>query len=188
VGKTEDIKILFFDIENSPNLAGKVCYTRVSMPITYKCEVCGVSKTVPPSTYKRGGKFCSRQCNGKNLENKYGGKKKCTKCKVLKNRDDKNFYKNRTKSDGLTTECQECCKRVTILKVEARQNFVIKNGCKCNKCGLGNKDPSFFDVDHIKSVSSMGIKRGDLDFKDNNLQILCPNCHRIKTIHERSKN
>lgn len=49
-------------------------------------------------------------------------------------------------------------------------------GWDCSKCGLHSPDFRFFDVDHITPRSKHGHGRRD------NLQILCPNCHRSKTI------
>lgn len=43
-------------------------------------------------------------------------------------------------------------------------------------CGEKSEDPSFFDIDHIHPRHRGG--RG----KRDNLQILCPNCHRRKTL------
>lgn len=61
----------------------------------------------------------------------------------------------------------------------------LRRNC-CEHCGIKNDNPSFFDIDHIKP-----IKRTQNNLPHNNyyketeklnLQVLCPNCHRIKTI------
>ena len=44
----------------------------------------------------------------------------------------------------------------------------------CELCGIENKDYRFFDVDHKDSNHKNN--------NDENLQILCPNCHIIKTL------
>lgn len=58
---------------------------------------------------------------------------------------------------------------------EMRRHKKIKESyLKCRECGVEHEDYRFFDVDHINS-----------DHKNNNkenLQVLCPNCHRIKTL------
>ena len=56
-----------------------------------------------------------------------------------------------------------------------RQNFIGKIK-KCFKCEIQNDDLKFFDVNHID---------GDHDNNDiENLELLCPNCHRIETIKQ----
>lgn len=49
-------------------------------------------------------------------------------------------------------------------------------GWSCSHCGTQSDDFRFFDVDHITPRSKKGHGRRA------NLQILCPNCHRRKTI------
>lgn len=60
----------------------------------------------------------------------------------------------------------------------------------CESCGIKNQNPSFFDVDHIKPIlrrtnglrdSARFVKKSCVE----NLQVLCPNCHRLKTIHNK---
>jgi 5-methylcytosine-specific restriction endonuclease McrA len=48
----------------------------------------------------------------------------------------------------------------------------------CNHCGRESDDPSFFDVDHVLAKS----KKGTDDY--SNLEVLCPNCHREKSLRE----
>jgi len=50
------------------------------------------------------------------------------------------------------------------------------SGWSCSKCGEASHDPRFFDLDHIQPRHKSGNGRRQ------NLQILCPNCHRRKTI------
>jgi hypothetical protein len=47
-------------------------------------------------------------------------------------------------------------------------------GWFCVKCGMSYSDFRFFDVDHILATQAGG---GD---NAENLQVLCPNCHRLK--------
>ncbi len=44
----------------------------------------------------------------------------------------------------------------------------------CNECNLKSSDFRFFDVHHVNGVH--------MDNRKENLQLLCPNCHRNKTI------
>jgi len=50
----------------------------------------------------------------------------------------------------------------------------------CVSCGVKNEDKRFFDVNHID---------GDSDNNGlENLQVLCPNCHRLETIYQWNNN
>ncbi len=49
-------------------------------------------------------------------------------------------------------------------------------GWTCQKCHCYSADPRFFDIDHIIPRSKKGHG------KRSNLQVICPNCHRRKTI------
>jgi len=156
------------------------------MSIKYNCEVCGKEKIVPPSTYKRGHRFCSRICMGLKMR-KYGdGNKKCSKCKKIMPLE--SFYKNRSNRDKHSTECIDCCCQKSRLKRKTRNEFIIKNGLKCSKCGLKYSDADFFEIDHIIPVSVSKTKRKVICSEDiSNIQILCPNCHKIKTLEERRR-
>ncbi len=48
----------------------------------------------------------------------------------------------------------------------------------CNHCDRESDNPSFFDVDHVLAMS----KNGSSDI--SNLEILCPSCHREKSLRE----
>ncbi len=51
---------------------------------------------------------------------------------------------------------------------------------QCEKCGILNKDKRFFDVNHID---------GDHDNNNiENLELLCPNCHRIESLYQWKNN
>jgi len=60
-----------------------------------------------------------------------------------------------------------------------RKHF-IKFLKTCNKCEMINNDFRFFDVNHID---------GDHDNNDReNLELLCPNCHRIESLRQWKNN
>lgn len=46
----------------------------------------------------------------------------------------------------------------------------------CSRCGVTRKNPSFFDIDH-----KVALSKGGPDTPENK-EILCPNCHREKTL------
>lgn len=68
-------------------------------------------------------------------------------------------------------------KRLVFLNQLVGQEALAK-GWNCTHCKMRNDDPTFFDVDHI-------LRRADGGSNDpTNLQVLCPNCHRIKSLQE----
>ncbi len=68
-----------------------------------------------------------------------------------------------------------------INRLMGQNELVI--GWVCASCRLGDDDPSFFDIDHVTPVHRIG-KRTNAD--RSNLQLLCPNCHRRKTMSQRT--
>ena len=64
-----------------------------------------------------------------------------------------------------------------------RKQVLIRDDFTCKHCGL--RDIEIMDVDHIKpKLDSSQWFRWETP-EINNLQTLCPNCHKRKTIHER---
>lgn len=66
-------------------------------------------------------------------------------------------------------------------------------GWLCAVCHVRSDEASFFDIDHIIARSELRKQFGNArarkyrasvfaEEKDNNLQILCPNCHKCKTL------
>jgi Zn finger protein HypA/HybF involved in hydrogenase expression len=55
-----------------------------------------------------------------------------------------------------------------------RNRFRNKESFKCSWCQITHEDFRFFDVDHIDSNHKNN--------EEGNLQLLCPNCHREKTL------
>jgi 5-methylcytosine-specific restriction endonuclease McrA len=74
-----------------------------------------------------------------------------------------NYLGKRTYSKYCST-----CKRGKIQK-----NNLLKIDKSCQKCGFKPEHPSQMDIDHID-----GNHRNN---SDDNLQVLCANCHRLKT-------
>ena len=61
----------------------------------------------------------------------------------------------------------------------SRSSILKRDNSTCQKCGMLHSKGWFFDIDH---------KDGDWrNHKADNLWLLCPNCHRIKT-HENHEN
>lgn len=106
------------------------------------------------------------------------GLRKCGTCKEIQ--PTTNFH-NCKKAKYI---CKKCANRVSR-SAELKTLF----GLKCAKCGLTDENPRFFDLDHIKPLLRMtnGLttaSRKGLKYREN-LQVLCPNCHRRKNMEER---
>ena len=61
-----------------------------------------------------------------------------------------------------------------------REEVLNRDGLVCAKCGITHSNRGFFDVDHIVPRSVRHDGRNKLD----NGMVLCPNCHRTKTLSE----
>lgn len=124
---------------------------------------------------------------------KYKGLIKCTVCKKMLEASLENFYLNISKNNGFSTECKKCKKlyqkgRNDFLKSK-RVEFIKEHNNKCFVCKIYNDNPSFFDIDHITPVRVTKVSRALPTYYSNLIyQVLCPNCHRLKTIKENNEN
>lgn len=118
------------------------------------------------------------------------GKRRCYKCDTIFPLDSKHFRPSRHGARGFVYVCRPCG---TLESREAvrRPRMVLfeKHNRRCAHCGLQNESPSFFDVDHIKPTKDRKGARRFASHKPrmremSNLQLLCPNCHRIKTMKD----
>lgn len=136
--------------------------------------------------------------------------KKCSKCKEEKSLSE--FGKNKRKSDGLQTYCKTCKKEVdkkyyaknsetqkSQIK-KARRNRKYETTLKvieyfkenpCAHCGEDN--PIVLEFDHLAdkehNVSNMindGLSWDKVKLEIDKCQVLCANCHRIKTAKDRN--
>lgn len=122
------------------------------------------------------------------------GLRKCYVCKQIYPLDFENFhrrikpYKGNILNKGFTSECKKClCKR----KNGDKRKIKILSGLRCNKCGIEHENHKFFDVDHViplrrrtNKISEHRAKPRLKDYESGLLQVLCPNCHRLKTLSE----
>lgn len=80
-------------------------------------------------------------------------------------------------------------RRMVELSIAAKQPL-DSVAWRCNACGLGGDDPSFFDFDHViprrrlKADGRRSPRQSHLFHGNGNLQVLCPNCHRRKSLSE----
>lgn len=109
--------------------------------------------------------------------------RKCWICKQVYPLTEEYFYKNKSKPDGWGTECRTCHKIMTRLRENTRRaKFIDSLGNACANCGFVHEDHRFFDLDHIVPLKDHSAPRTLRDYDKDKLQVLCPNCHRIKTI------
>lgn len=108
------------------------------------------------------------------------GQRKCYVCKEIKTLD--NFYKRKNLKGAHSWKyaCIGCNKHTN--KGRFRSKFVKEKGNKCEKCFIYNENDTFFDVDHIDSSIKISKNRSAKASERNNLQVLCPNCHRLKSL------
>lgn len=138
--------------------------------------------------------------------------KKCGKCKVEK--PVSAFTSNKSRKDGLNSTCSDCHKQYTqkhyaknkaayLLKAQNR-NKVVQAGLKafiddakshpCADCG--NRYPPYvMDFDHVRGKKLMAVSRlrvvsgtlGKLQAEIAKCEVVCSNCHRIRTHQRRTK-
>lgn len=155
-----------------------------SVPVV--CQFCGDQfKTYQCYINDGRGKYCSSKCGYASTRKYPDGYKRCSRCKQILGKT--NFGINNHHHDGLSTECRPCAKQINIkMTIGKKQAFISSRGNLCAKCGVYNPDHRFFDIDHIIPVFVSGKKRVQYNYSNpDELQILCPNCHRLKTIVDR---
>lgn len=116
------------------------------------------------------------------------GLRQCYVCKEIKPLNSENFHRAANKPGGYNYECRSCCNRPNAREKnwprDIRRTIIAALGHKCAKCGLENDHDSFFDLDHIVAIrQGRGHRRYKLEEIDQYM-LLCPNCHRLKTISE----
>lgn len=113
------------------------------------------------------------------------------------------FGKNKSKKDGLQSQCKKCCKdrsatwykdnkevqleRNRIFKRKLRlevSNYLLQHPCPC-----GESRPECLDFDHVDPATKLDnvanlISQGKSTKVWEEIakcQVLCANCHRVKT-------
>lgn len=159
-------------------------------PLNAECVVCSKPFRRTASQVAKGVKrHCSMKCRDSGARYK-AGVEKCYVCKKTFPLTDQYFYRNTGKPSGFSTECKPCKRQYQLARnrdlLERRRAFVVSVGSKCSSCGVFNEDTSFFDIDHIVPVVLTKVARSlPSQYNPAELQVLCPNCHRLKTIGER---
>lgn len=114
--------------------------------------------------------------------------KYCPKCK--QNRSLADFTRCKGRADGLASWCKFCHRKQTRGTArEARKNFILELGGKCEKCGFD--DLRALQIDHINGdgysdpYREMSTSAKFYQFVRENrdrFQLLCANCNTIKRI------
>lgn len=113
-------------------------------------------------------------------------KRTCRKCGIsFQPNGIRHFYCGNAKSKtGCSWKREQEISRKWNINNNFRYQFILAKGKKCEKCGIENENLSFFDVDHITPLKRKSLYPSvRYQEKDkHNFQVLCPNCHRLKTI------
>jgi len=149
------------------------------MSKTKKCELCNKEFSYYPY---REPKYCSPKCY---LEKRWGSKK----CKYCGKNSKYRFCSDRCRQDFWNKNGYRIYnKRERFL--ERKSQLIQRLGNKCIKCGIS--DVRVLDIHHKDKNKKMRFKQGYYNwlnrFKDwkknfKYLELLCANCHRIKTWH-----
>lgn len=113
--------------------------------------------------------------------------KKCGRCNVIFPSDC--FYKNKGRSDGLTSYCKSCHTDSCTQRVkEIRLAAITKLGSHCAHCGY-DKDVRALQIDHVNGGGRKEIRaianseryyKKVLSDTTGSYQVLCANCNQIK--------
>lgn len=127
--------------------------------------------------------------------------KLCTGCAIEKPLDD--YYADRRATDGMGSRCRRCHNSGTRKWAQANQErvrtydqrarlrlrlaAVAALGGFCTACGIS--DPRVLEIDHIngggsqefRTIGSPGVQRKLAAGDTAGYQLLCANCHNIKT-------
>ena len=132
--------------------------------------------------------------------------KKCTRCLVAKEITE--FHCNKVKRDGLSPHCKDCQKKYlkdhynknkSYYKAKARKRAKIcKNTLRelksspCTDCGQ-SYPPYVMDFDHVNGIKERNISSiadGSTKMLREEIakcELVCANCHRIRTFKRISK-
>ncbi len=117
--------------------------------------------------------------------------KKCYRCGESK---PKSFFsKNKSKSDKLNSECKKCDYAINQEKVAKNQQKIMEFLTE-NPCVLcGEKNVLVLEFDHLRDkkhnvgyMVSQAFSWRSIRKEIEKCQVLCSNCHRIKTHEEQN--
>lgn len=133
-------------------------------------------------------KYCSRECY---REHRFRTGTKCPTCGKKPPRGRRFCNKGCWRGHWYRREGERYERRKAHY-AERKKAIIDGLGGKCCRCG--NDDPRVLDVDHIDAKKKLRPKHRNYptpirvqlwEKETGNLQILCANCHRIKTCEDR---
>lgn len=90
-----------------------------------------------------------------------------------------------------THHCRECNREVALLRRRPRVDYCnrVKTESGCTDCGIRSDHPEIYDFDHLPGVEKSGgaaqfLTKGtmqDLIDEIAKCEVVCANCHRIRT-------
>jgi len=147
------------------------------------CKGCGEKFRAFP--YRKDAKYCNQDCY---LTSRFGG----GECKQCGNPITKNAYCNAQCRDQYWKENDHIHRENKKVKMWERKKKLIDDlGGKCVECG--NSDIRVLDINHIDPSKKLRPKDRQYTTSKRlkmwrqemgNIELLCANCHRIKTHQE----
>lgn len=122
--------------------------------------------------------------------------KLCSTCQLSKPLS--GFYRHRSRADGYSDFCKDCARAAKLRsRADDRAELLALFGSACRRCG--NDDRRVLELDHVNGGGTAerlaDLRRGihDRRFIEHvradlaSYQLLCANCHRIKTWEDRER-
>ena len=70
-----------------------------------------------------------------------------------------------------------------VLTSSFRERFIKHRGCKCARCGWNHDFGTRSRHNEFMSALELShINHNHLDMRAENLEVLCPNCHKVETM------
>lgn len=131
-----------------------------------------------------------RKCNDCNVEYEDYGQK-TAKCRDCKRKYDREYYRNFSKEKRYNKRNKQ------NLRIRSNINWLnsIKKESCCVDCG--NRDFRVFEYDHLPNTNKIGnisdlvtkgVSRKKILEEIKKCEIVCANCHRIRTYNRRLNN
>lgn len=151
-----------------------------------KCTICGKDKYYPPSSIKKGAKYCSEKCSQVGSIGRKAIFSDEHKRKISENHHNVKGGHNPNWNGGITKDSYKWRNKNWKKLLSWRKSVLCRDGHKCKDCGSDTK----LDAHHIIAISECP----DLAFLRMNGVTLCRKCHKktnnfgAKAIRVRSKN
>lgn len=116
------------------------------------------------------------------------GSRRCYKCNQYKSPE--MFCKDKTTTDGLRRSCRECSSKYILKRSRSNRDYIwdLKRLSHCADCG-GNFHPAAMDFDPTEKVANVGNMMNNSkvvrELEISKCEIVCANCHRVRTYNRR---